>query len=114
MGADLKVTDPVTGEVTGEVEAQEAQVGAQEAQVVLTTVEKTILESCKNTPKTGQELVIASGYSTRTGHFKRSVEKLLMLRLIEMTIPSKPRSSKQKYRLTEKGKMWLESAASAG
>jgi len=28
--------------------------------------------------------------------------------LIEMTIPDKPRSSKQKYRLTDKGKKWLE------
>ena len=27
--------------------------------------------------------------------------------LIEMTIPDKPRSSKQKYRTTEKGKEWL-------
>jgi len=28
--------------------------------------------------------------------------------LIEMTIPDKPRSSKQKYRLTDKGEKWLE------
>jgi ATP-dependent DNA helicase RecG len=28
--------------------------------------------------------------------------------LIEMTIPDKPRSSKQKYRLTGKGEKWLE------
>jgi predicted transcriptional regulator len=28
--------------------------------------------------------------------------------LIEMTIPDKPRSSKQKYRLTEKGKRVLK------
>jgi hypothetical protein len=30
--------------------------------------------------------------------------------LIEMTIPDKPRSSKQKYRLTEKGRMLLKKA----
>jgi ATP-dependent DNA helicase RecG len=28
--------------------------------------------------------------------------------LIEMTIPEKPSSSKQKYRLTEKGRVYLE------
>ncbi|MGD9973970.1 MAG: Fic family protein [Desulfatirhabdiaceae bacterium] len=28
--------------------------------------------------------------------------------LIEMTIPGKPKSSKQKYRLTDKGRMFLE------
>jgi len=30
--------------------------------------------------------------------------------LIEMTIPDKPRSSKQKYRLTEKGRQFLAKA----
>ncbi len=28
--------------------------------------------------------------------------------LVEMTLPDKPRSSKQRYRLTEKGRLWLE------
>ena len=28
--------------------------------------------------------------------------------LIEMTIPDKPRSSKQRYRLTDKGRQWLK------
>jgi len=32
------------------------------------------------------------------------IEKALIEGLIEMTIPEKPNSSKQKYRLTEKGK----------
>jgi ATP-dependent DNA helicase RecG len=27
--------------------------------------------------------------------------------LVEMTRPDKPRSSKQRYRLTEKGRVWL-------
>ncbi|NLE61541.1 MAG: hypothetical protein GX616_24580 [Planctomycetes bacterium] len=33
----------------------------------------------------------------------------LKAQLIEMTIPDKPRSSKQRYRLTEKGRAWLRS-----
>ncbi len=32
-------------------------------------------------------------------------------RLVEMTIPNKPRSSKQKYRLTEKGRRFLAELA---
>ena len=32
----------------------------------------------------------------------------LDLELVEMTIPDKQRSSKQKYRLTDKGKEWVE------
>ncbi|MCJ7595171.1 MAG: AAA family ATPase [Desulfobacterales bacterium] len=106
-----QVTPEVTPEVRAmpglsrdQVEAQEAQVKAQEAQVDLTTVEKSILESCEDAPRTGQELVTASGYATRTGNFKRSLEKLLIVGFIEMTIPDKPSSSKQKYRLTQKGK----------
>ncbi len=89
---------PVIAEVRAQVEAR---VEAHEAQVDITTVEKTILGSCKDRPKTGQEILAASGYSTRTGNFKRSLEKMLSLGLIEMTIPDKPWSSKQKYRLTD-------------
>jgi len=90
-----------------QVEAQEAQVEAQEAQVELTPIERTILHSCQDAARTGQELAATAGYSTRTGNFKRSLEKLLSLKVIEMTIPDKPRSSKQRYRLTEKGRRFL-------
>jgi len=44
------------------------------------------------------------GYTTRTGNFKRALERLSALALIEMTIPDKPNSRLQKYRLTEKGR----------
>jgi hypothetical protein len=71
-------------------------------------VEKSIIGSCKDGPRTGQELVTASGYATQTGNFKRSLEKLSVIGFIEMTIPDKPRSSKKKYRLTNAGKQFLE------
>jgi ATP-dependent DNA helicase RecG len=94
----------------GQVRAQEAQDEAQEAQVELTALEKTILSACRKRQQTGQELLTAAGYSTRSGNFKRSLEKLISQLFIEMTIPDKPRSSKQKYRLTEKGRQLLNDA----
>jgi DNA-binding PadR family transcriptional regulator len=36
------------------------------------------------------------------------LQPALNVGLVEMTIPDKPRSSKQKYRLTDKGKEWVE------
>jgi len=50
---------------------------------------------------------------TRTGLADREHFRIDYLRpaieqgLIEMTIPDKPRSSKQRYRLTDKGRRWL-------
>ena len=49
------------------------------------------------------ELQAAAGLKDR-GHFlKTHLEPLLLAGWIERTIPDKPRSSKQKYRMTEKG-----------
>jgi len=94
-------------------EAQEAQDEAQEAQVLFSAVERAILGSCVDEPRTAHDLAAAAGYSTRTGNFKRSLEKLLGQGLLEMTIPDKPRSSKQKYRLTEKGRDLLQRSGPA-
>jgi len=99
-------------EIATQEKTQEAQVEAQEAQVEaqlldFTAMDKGILKACKDMPKTGRELVITAGYETRTGNLKRSLAKLISMGFIEMTIPSKPRSSKQRYKLTEKGKRLL-------
>lgn len=47
--------------------------------------------------------------SNRTKFRDQVLNPLLEKNLIEMTIPAKPTSSKQKYRLTEKGKRYLKS-----
>jgi len=92
------------------VRAQEAQVGAQEAQEaqeVFSKVERDILAACRINDQSGSELLVKTGYTTRTGNFKNSLAKLIDMELVEMTIPDKPRSSKQRYRLTEKGRATL-------
>jgi predicted HTH transcriptional regulator len=94
-------------EAAPQVEAQEAQVEAQEAQVELTALEQQLLMACRNESRSGQELHEAAGYDARTGNFKRSLDKVLEAQLLAMTIPDKPTSRLQKYRLTDKGRTWL-------
>lgn len=49
------------------------------------------------------ELMKVAGRTNRTKFRDQVLRPLLDGELIEMTIPDKPRSSQQKYRLTEKG-----------
>ncbi len=116
-------TPHATPEVTGEVGTKQGpsrdQVGTksgpsqtQEAQaeaiIKLTATEKGLLETCKEQEFDGRKLAEAVGYTTRTGNYKRALAKLLQDKLLEMTIPDKPRSQNQKYRLTAKGRKMLE------
>jgi hypothetical protein len=55
-----------------------------------------------------------SGRSDRTKFQQQVINPLLADGLIEMTIPDKPRSSLQKYRLTEKGSAWLAEGKARG
>ena len=99
---------PTVGEAADQVEAHEAQVEAHEAQGPLSGVERQIMEACFSTPKTAAELLKFLGYTARTGNFKRALARLLSVGLVEMSMPDKPRSRNQKYRLTGKGKKVLE------
>jgi ATP-dependent DNA helicase RecG len=96
-----------------QVEAQEAQVEAQDAQVELPTTDVALLTACAPQPRSGQELLLAAGYTKRTGNFKRSMDRLLGAGFLEMSIPEKPTSRVQRYRLTDKGLAWLANATKA-
>lgn len=48
-----------------------------------------------------------AGRSDRTKFRNQVLEPLLSQGFLEMTIPDKPRSSKQRYRLTEAGRAYL-------
>lgn len=75
------------------------QVGTKSA---LSRHQVAILEKCV-ADATLLELMAISGRSDRTKFRQQVINPLLVDGLIEMTIPDKPRSSLQKYRLTEKG-----------
>lgn len=50
----------------------------------------------------------ALGQKNVSGQLNHVIRKLLAAELIEMTIPNKPQSSKQRYRLTVKGQSFLQ------
>jgi len=54
------------------------------------------------------ELMEAAGLKDRMHFVNEYLQPALELGLIELTIPDKPRSSKQRYRLTVAGRRWIE------
>ena len=98
-------------QVEAQVEAHEAQVEAQieahEAQVKLAAWQIKVLAACRVDPRTPRDLLAAAGYKSRAGNFKKGFNNLLERRLLEPTIPDRPQSRLQKYRLTEQGRLVL-------
>ncbi len=62
---------------------------------------RTVLRALQDGPKGKQELLAILGLSNAYMNHKRNLVPILERGLIEMTIPDKPRSRLQKYRLTE-------------
>lgn len=96
-------------QVEAQVEAQAAQVEAQEAQVQLTNWQMRVLIACSSGEQSGRQLLAVAGYRTRTGNFKKGLQYLTDANLLALTIPNKPNSSLQKYRLTAKGRELITS-----
>jgi len=92
----LPLADEVTSEVTGEAGAKS---GLSRDQV-------GILRKCLTGSAIG-DLMAVSGRTNRTKFRDQVLNPLLEVELVEMTIPDKPRSRLQKYRLTEKGRQLL-------
>ncbi|HLA26515.1 MAG TPA: hypothetical protein VJZ49_01310 [Syntrophales bacterium] len=78
-----ELADAVTGQVTGQVQR--------------------LLAVC-NGELSRAELQEKLGLRHRDNFIEAYLQPALNAGLLEMTIPDKPRSSKQKYRLTEKGR----------
>ena len=70
-------------------------------------VERRIMEACHASSRSTPELLSVLGYAVRTGNFKRGLKRLIAMDLLEMSMPGKPRSRNQKYRLSAKGRIWL-------
>ncbi len=78
-----------------------------EARVTLTDVEKRILGTTAQGPQATSEIVRQLGYKSVPGNVKKALPHLIELGLLEYTIPDKPNSRLQRYRLTQKGNDYL-------
>ncbi len=90
----------------------EAQVGhklgTSEAQVQMTPVILSIVKLCSESPKSSREIKNALGHKKLSGYDRKILSQLVKDGYLSYTIPEKPRSSQQKYMITEKGKKVLE------
>ena len=80
----------------------------------LTEIEKSIMTACAKEAYSTPELLIALGYRTRTGNFKKALAHLIDIEGIERTIPDAARSKNQKYPLTDKGRALLDTSMKKG
>lgn len=64
--------------------------------------------ACLNTAKATPQLLTELGYPRRTRNYEAAMKRLLALKLVEMTLPDKPRSKNQQYRRTQKGKHMIQ------
>ena len=72
-----------------------AQIGAQSA---------SILHALTSSPLSANEILVHINLRSKTGAFKRAIKTLLSDGLIEYTLPDRPNSRLQKYRLSAKGR----------
>lgn len=82
--------------------------GAQVEVQVKAQVERRILQVCAERPLSSAEIAEALGHKSLSGNVRKALPALRDAGLLEYTIPDKPKSRLQKYRLTEKGRNALE------
>ena len=91
-GKNIKPTDQVTDQVREQVTEQ------------VTEQVKTLIRAIDNHEYSRTEIMEIMGLKHRTSFSDNYIQPTLEMGLIELTIPDKPNSSRQKYRLTQKGK----------
>ena len=91
----------------GAAGTSEAQSGAQsEAQSEARSIR--VLGALSRGALSARSLAVALGMRSKTGALKRTLSEMLSKTLIEYTLPDRPNSRLQKYRLTEKGRQALQ------
>ena len=87
------------------IDQEQHQVKHEEKhQIELTETHRKILEALEDGTLSRKEIFAKIGISSDTRAFRRHVEPLLVEGFIEMTVPDKPNSKLQRYRLTDSGR----------
>ena len=76
-------------------------------QVQLSDTQIEVLKALVNITLSRKEIFVKIGMNGDSRSFKRHIEPLLADGFIEMTVPDKPNSRLQKYRLTDSGKEFI-------
>ncbi len=103
--ATIKIHPKAKEEKTATAEETAGQVGEQVSEQVGEQVRK-VLEYCSQ-PRTKQAMLAALGLAPAYLNYKRHIYPLLQGGLLELTIPDKPNSRLQKYKLTARGRVLL-------
>ena len=102
---------PRQGEASSQFGVQAGvQVGVQErpsAWTGLDAKDAAMLSACRQAEVPSKALRIAGGYAGRTRSFENRLRRMLAEGLVVMTDPGKPRSPRQRYRLTDRGRAAL-------
>lgn len=105
IGSD---TGQVTGQVAGQVAGQDTgqDIGQGAGQDMLDSrLSGLLLLLLHETPLSARSILAELGLSNRENLYQNYLRPALQLGFVERTIPDKPRSGHQRYRLTEKGAM---------
>ncbi|GJM06807.1 MAG: ATP-dependent DNA helicase RecG [marine bacterium B5-7] len=100
----LSLTEQVTGQASGQVTGQAT--GQVTGQASNSSV-ATILQYCRQARK-ASEIQALLGLKHRETFQDNHLKPILNQQLLSLTIPEKPRSPAQQYKITAEGKAWLE------
>ncbi|MFN2355236.1 MAG: ATP-binding protein [Desulfopila sp.] len=97
-----------TDERVGTKSRQESRQESGQESGLESKTAQSILKALETQPLQRAEIAKLIGHGKVSGAINRAVKELLNKQLIEYTLPEKPNSRLQKYRLTEKGKRFVE------